>query len=114
MFSKEIKNAFVSNGVKNMSCVQCTFHFWASTRDNLSSGYANNKDADQPACMRSLVKAFVIHLLASCFKRNVNFLASLCSRGDWFESRLVGNPGDRYCRVEAQLLSTHLLSRYPA
>ena len=24
-----------------------------------------------------------------------NFLASLCSLGDWFESRFVGNPKDR-------------------
>ena len=33
------------------------------------------------------------------------FLASLCSYGDWFESRFVGNPEDRFCRIEAQLIS---------
>ena len=32
---------------------------WASTRENLSLGFANNKDADQPAHLRSLVSAFV-------------------------------------------------------
>ena len=32
-----------------------------------------------------------------------NFLAGLCSWGDWFESRFVGNPSseDRFCRDEA-------------
>ena len=34
----------------------------------------------------------------------INFLGSLCSWGDWFESRFVVNPEDRYCRVEAHLV----------
>ena len=37
----------------------------ASTRENLSSGFANNKDADQPAHPRSLISDFVIRLLES-------------------------------------------------
>ena len=41
--------------------------------------------------------AFVIHVLESiiiqtCYMRNFNFLASLCTWGDWFESRFVGAP----------------------
>ena len=32
-------------------------------RENLSSGCANNKDADQSALLGSLISAFVIHLL---------------------------------------------------
>ena len=36
---------------------------WASTRENLSSGLANNKGADQPAHPRSLISAFVIRFL---------------------------------------------------
>ena len=32
-------------------------------RENLSSGCANNKGADQPALLRSLISAFVIYLL---------------------------------------------------
>ena len=36
---------------------------WASTRENLSSVFANNKGTDQPAHPRSLISAFVIRLL---------------------------------------------------
>ena len=34
---------------------------------------------------------------------NLNFLASLCSWEDWFETRFVGNPENRFCRDEAHL-----------
>ena len=36
---------------------------WASTGENLSTGFANNKGADQPAQMRSLLSVFVISLI---------------------------------------------------
>ena len=36
---------------------------WASTRENLSSGCANNTDADQLAHPRRLISAFVIRFL---------------------------------------------------
>ena len=42
---------------------------WALTRENLPSGFANNKGADQPAHMRSLISTFVIHLLESIISR---------------------------------------------
>ena len=32
---------------------------------------------------------------------NFNFLASLCNRGDWFETCFVGHPEDRFSREEA-------------
>ena len=35
--------------------------------------------------------------------QNFNFLASLCSWGDWFEYHFVGNPEDRFCRVDAHI-----------
>ena len=38
---------------------------WASTPENLSSGCANNKGADQPAHPHSLISAFVIRFLES-------------------------------------------------
>ena len=38
---------------------------WASTRENLSFVFANNKGADQLAHLRSLISTFVIHLLES-------------------------------------------------
>ena len=48
------------------------------------------------ACYSHLGK---YHILT--FKRNFNFLASLCSGGDWLEPHFVRNPEDRVCRVEA-------------
>ena len=38
---------------------------WASSRENLSSGFANNTGADQPGHPRSLISAFVILFLES-------------------------------------------------
>ena len=38
---------------------------WVSKRKNLSSGFGNNKDADQPAYSRSLISTFVIRFLES-------------------------------------------------
>ena len=37
----------------------------ALTRENLSSGVANNTGADQPAHQRSLISTFVIRILES-------------------------------------------------
>ena len=73
--------------------------------ENLSSVICNNKGADQPAHPRSLISNFVdcfldesyLHLLREKFQ----FLASLFSRRDWFKSRFVGNPEDRFSRVVA-------------
>ena len=43
------------------------------------------------------------YYISICYKRNFNFLASLSGWGDWFESRFVGNPEDRFRRDEAQI-----------
>ena len=48
-------------------------YIWASTRENLSSGCANNKGADQPAHPRRLTSAFVIRFL------DLNLLRCLAS-----------------------------------
>ena len=65
---------------------------------------ANIKGADQPARPRSLISAFVISFLESNIsKLPTDFLASLCSWGDWFESHFVRNPEDRFCHVEAHM-----------
>ena len=42
---------------------------WALTLENLSSGFANNKDADQPAHLRSLIRAFVFRILESIISK---------------------------------------------
>ena len=71
-------------------------------------GFANNTGADQPAHPRSLISAYVIRFLKSIISKLAsreifNFLASLCSLGDWFESYFVGNLEDRFSRDEAQI-----------
>ena len=66
--------------------------------------YANDKGADQPAHMRSLISAFVVHCLDStytCYSQSFKTLASLSSWAGWFESYLVQNPEDRFSRDEA-------------
>ena len=81
-------------------------NIWASTRNSLTSGFANNKGADLLAHPRRLISAFVIRFLESniskpCYKRNSNFLNSLCSCRAWFESGFAGLPEDRFCCVES-------------
>ena len=45
-------------------------------------GFANNKGADQPAHVHSLISTFVLHLLESIISilttREISFLAILC------------------------------------
>ena len=61
---------------------------------------------------RYIVKVFrfcpLIHLwkyhMLTCYRWNFNFLASLCSWGDWFETGFVGNPEYRFCRDEAHII----------
>ena len=60
-------------------------------------GFGNNKGAERPGQMHNLISAFVIRLLESIISRlamseNFNFLASLCSKGEWFESSLSETP----------------------
>ena len=43
------------------------------------------------------------HHICTCYKRIFNFLVSLCSWGDWFESSLVGNREDRFSCDDAHL-----------
>ena len=71
-------------------------------------GFANNTGTDQSGHPRRLISAFVIRLskkyhIWTCYKRNFNFPASLWSWRDWFETRFVGNPEDRFSRDEAHM-----------
>ena len=63
-----------------------TYHIWASTQDNLSSGFANNKRADQPAhppdqpghpCR--LISTFVIRFLESAMSKLAIYVKFQCS-----------------------------------
>ena len=42
-----------------------TSQIWASRRENLYSGFANNTGADQPAHPHSLISDFVVRFLES-------------------------------------------------
>ena len=71
---------------------------------SLGGGVANSTGADQPVHPRRLISAFVKYHISTCFKRNFNLIASLCSWADWFMSRFVRNPKDRFCHDEAQII----------
>ena len=43
----------------------CVVKIWASSRENMSSGFAIDTGTDQPASPRSLISAFVIRFLES-------------------------------------------------
>ena len=78
---------------------------WTATAKNLSSVICNNKGADQPAHPRSLISNFVVCFLDESYlhllREKFQFLASLFSRRDWFKTRFVGNPEDRFSRAVA-------------
>ena len=50
-----------------------------------------------------LLFAFLKVQYVNFYRWNLNFLASLCSWGDWFETRFVRNPEDRFSRDEAHI-----------
>ena len=82
---------------------------WASTWENLSSGVLE-QHRRRPACasaqsdQRFCYSLFGKYHMLTCYRWNLNVLASLCSWGDLFETRFVGNPEDRFSRVAAQII----------
>ena len=42
-------------------------------------------------------------VMYTCNKRNFNFLASVCSYAEWFESHFVKKPEDMFSRVDGQI-----------
>ena len=71
----------------------CTHNIWNQRK---LMPYANNKGADQPAHLRSLISTFVVRCLDSIiflfYIRNFKHLASCCGCAGQFESYLVANP----------------------
>ena len=56
--------------------------------------YANNKGADQPAQMCSLISTFVVPCLDSmytCYILSFKILASFCNWAGWFDAYVVTN-----------------------
>ena len=72
-------------------------YIWATSRENLFLPYANNKGADQPAHLRSLISTFVIRCLDSIIPQvslsdiSKKPLPSFCGWAGPFESYLVAN-----------------------
>ena len=59
----------------------------------------NNKGADQPAHLRSLINTFVIRLLESIISKLATRVISLFLLVSVAEHDMVGNPEDGFCRV---------------
>ena len=59
-----------------------------------------SSQSDQHLCYSLFEKYKIKNLLQVKFR----FLASLCSLEEWFESRFVRNPKDRFSRDEAHLV----------
>ena len=83
---------------------------WASMWENLSSVVC-----EQQRRRHAVWSAPLFSLIGKChiktgFRRNFTFLTSLCSWGDWFESRFVGNPKVGFCRVAAHLIQRAISS----
>ena len=71
----------------------------------------------QPACAFShsdqrLLFAYWRVSYLDLLQAKFQFLASLCSLGDWFESHFVGNPKDRFCRDEAHITKDESMSDF--
>ena len=99
-----------------MSCLNDTYSNWTATEKTCLM-ICNNNGPDQPAHPRSLISNFVVCFLrriiprlASCEKK-INFLSSLFSRRDWFETPFVGNPEDRFSGVMACVACSTVLGQ---
>ena len=83
-------------------------YIWASMRENLSSVVCKQQRG-RPACasaqsdQRLCYSLFGKFHMWTCYRWNLNFLASLCSWGDWLETSYIGNPEDRFCHMEAHI-----------
>ena len=56
--------------------------------------------SDQRLCYSLIIK----YHIKACYEQNFKFLASYCTWEDWFETRFVGNPKDRFCHVVAHIV----------
>ena len=77
------------------------FQWLPTSWENLTFLKANNKGADQPAHLSSLISAFVLgkYNSSTYYTQNFNILASLCGRASWFESHLVAGMRSRIAIV---------------
>ena len=95
--AESMVNDVVKRNCAQAFCFNYNDMIWALTRGNLSSGFVNNKGEDQPGQMHSMISTFILHFLESIISKltlqaKFQFIASLCSRGDWFKSCLLETP----------------------
>ena len=94
----------------------CRYRMWSTSRENLFMPYANNKGADQPAHLRSLISAFVVCFLDSIIPLfSISKISSLkpsfCGCAGRFESALVANPENKFYRNQDQDQDSLLVKR---
>ena len=77
----------------------------------MSSEFANNKGADQPAHPRRLISANVIHLLESFLSKLATSDISIFKLGAWFESCFVGNPEDIFVASTSRKSKMFILAK---
>ena len=81
---------------------------WASTRENLSLVFANNKGADQPVHPHRLISPFVIRFLQSVISKlatdefSIFYLVSVAEETG-LGLALSDTPKDRFCRDAAHI-----------
>ena len=84
---------------------------WATTRENLPLGFANNTGTDQPAHLRSLISAFVIHFLESNIYTlatstiSIFYLVSVAEETG-LNLALYETPEDRFSHDKAHIIIT--------
>ena len=89
---------------------------WPSRDKTGLRGFANNTGADQPVHPRSLISAFVIrffgkYYIYACYRWNFNFLASLCSWEDRFETRFDETPKTGFLAMRAKCNELTVMSQ---
>ena len=80
-------------------------------QENLYLG-VGEQQRSKPACTSAQTdqglcySVFGKYHILTCYKRNSDFLASLCSLGGWFESHFLDNPEDRFSCLAPLVMST--------
>ena len=107
----------IGHKVYLLQMVFCQYIFWPRCDITYLSGVCE-QHRRRPACASAQTDQRLCYSLCgkyniqTCYMRNFNILASLCSWGYWFESRSVGNLEDRFCRDETHLWIAYFLHVY--
>ena len=82
--------------------LRCLYHMGLNARKPVFGGMQTTKvQTDQHLCFIPFWKVSYQNLIHAIF---FNFLASLCSWGDWFETSFVRKLKERFCYIEAHIV----------